>query len=85
MRSNTLSALNKISSGLRVFPLLLGGLYLLSFVVLSLWHVPPYQVEQVRGRLDKPVDEYRLAKLEDEYRRTLAQSIGGLFLLVGLY
>ena len=85
MRSNTLSALKKISSSFRVFFLLLGGLYLLSFVVLSLWHVPPYQVEQVRGRLDRPVDEYRLAKLEDEYRRTLAQSIGGLFLLVGLY
>ena len=53
-------------------------------VVALLWCVPPWQVEQVRGRLDKS-DEVRLASLEDEYRRTLAQILGGLALLYGLY
>ena len=58
----------------------------LGLVVWALWCIPPWQVEQVRVRLDTPEkDEYRLATLEDEYRRTLVQSIGGFFLLVGLY
>ena len=61
------------------------GLAGLGVVALILW-LPPWQVEQVRVRLDKPEKyEYRLATLEDEYRRTLVQSIGGFFLLVGLY
>ena len=66
--------------------LVLGGLVVLGLVVWALWCIPPWQVEQVRVRLDTPEkDEYRLATLEDEYRRTLVQSIGGFFLLVGLY
>ncbi len=49
-----------------------------------LWCVPPWQVEQVLG---EPPDltKLDLAKLADEYRRTLAQSIGAFFILVGLY
>ena len=66
--------------------LVLGGLVVLGLVVWALWCIPPWQVEQVRVRLDTPEKyEYRLATLEDEYRRTLVQSIGGFFLLVGLY
>ena len=34
----------------------------LGVVALILW-LPPWQAEQVRGRLDKPADEYRLATL----------------------
>ena len=62
-------------------------MYLLAVLVAValLWCVPPWQVEQVRLHLDKPADEYRLAKLKDEYRRTLAQIFGGLALLYGLY
>ena len=59
----------------------LGGL---GVVALILW-LPPWQAEHVRGRLDKPADEYRLATLEDEHRRTLAQILTGGGLLVGLY
>ena len=62
-------------------------MYLLAvpMAVALLWWVPPWQVEQVRGRLDEPADEYRLATLENECRRTLLQGIGGFFLLAGLY
>ena len=57
---------------------------LVAVAVALLWCVPPLQVEQIRGRFDKP-DAYRLANLEDAYRRTLAQILGGLGLLYGLY
>ena len=64
-------------------------MYLLTVLVVAiavaiLWCVPPWQVEHIRGRLDKP-DEVRLANLEDAYRRTLAQILGGLALLYGLH
>ena len=65
--------------------LVLGGLVGVGLVVWALWCIPSWQVEQVRGRLDKPADEYRLATLEDEHRRTLAQILTGGGLLVGLY
>ncbi len=60
------------------------GLAGLGVVALILW-LPPWQAEQVRGRLDQPADEYRLATLADEHRRTLAQILTGGGLLVGLY
>ena len=60
------------------------GLVGLGVVALILW-LPPWQAEHVRGRLDQPADEYRLATLEDEHRRTLAQILAGCGLLVGLY
>ena len=59
--------------------LLLGGLGVLVLVVLALWHVPQWQAEHVK---EYP---YQLAKLTDEYRRTLAQILGGMGLLYGLY
>ena len=86
MRSMKCFDLKKLSPIWRGLLLVLGGLVVLGLVVWALWCIPPWQVEQVRVRLDKPEKyEYRLATLEDEYRRTLAQSIGGFFLLVGLY
>ena len=54
-------------------------MYLLAVVVALLWCVPPLLVEQVPG---EPFD---LASLEDTYRRTLAQILGGVGLLYGLY
>ena len=51
----------------------------LVLVGLVLWHVPQWQAEYVKEY------SYQLAKLTDEYRRTLAQGIGGFFLFVGLY
>ena len=59
--------------------LLLGGLGVAVLVGWALWRVPQWQAEYVK---ESP---YHLAKLEDEYRRTFAQSLGGFFLLVGLY
>ncbi len=62
------------------------GLCLLAVLVLAvLICVPAWQVERVRVGQDPPVDAYRLARLEDEYRRTLAQILAGCGLLVGLY
>ena len=60
------------------------GLAGLGVVALILW-LPPWQAEHVRGRLDQPADEYRLATLADGHRRTLAQILTGGGLLVGLY
>ena len=85
MRSMECFDVNKFSPTWRGVLLVLGVLVVLGLVVWALWCIPPWQVEQVRVRLDKPADEYRLATLEDEHRRTLVQSIGGFFLLVGLY
>ena len=59
--------------------LLLGGLVVLGLVGWALWCIPQWQAEHVK---EYP---YQLAKLTDEYRRTLAQSIVGFFLFVGLY
>ena len=74
-----LSCLLKVLVGLGL------GLAGLGVVALILW-LPPWQAEHVRGRLDKPEKyEYRLATLEDEHRRTLAQILTGGGLLVGLY
>ena len=51
----------------------------LVFSILALVFLPPWQVKHVEG---KP---YKLAELEDEHRRTLAQILGGLWILYGLY
>ena len=62
------------------------GMCILAVLVLAvLICVPAWQVERVRVGQDQPVDAYRLATLEDEYRRTLAQILAGCGLLVGLY
>ena len=79
MRSMTYSDLNKFCLRWRGVLLLLGGLGVLVLVGLALWHVPQWQAEYIK---EYP---YQLAKLTDEYRRTLAQGIGGFFLFVGLY
>ena len=56
-------------------------MWLVVLAILSfLWSVPKLQVGQVDGE-----DEVHIASLEDEYRRTLAQILGGLALLYGLY
>ena len=79
MRSMTFSDVKKFFTSWR-------GMCLLAVLVLAvLICVPPWQVERVRGRLEQPVDAVRLASLEDEYRRTLAQILAGGGLLVGLY
>ena len=57
----------------------IGAVVVLGIVLLILWRVPQWQVGDVEA------DPYQHAKLEDEYRRTLIQGIGGFFLLVGLY
>ena len=64
-------------------------MYLLAVVVAAvvvalLWCIPPWLVERAMGHLDKP-DAGGLATLEDTYRRTLAQILGGLVHLYGLY
>ena len=79
MRRMTYSDVKKFSPIWRGVLLVLGGLVVLGLVGWALWCIPQWQTEHVK---EYP---YQLAKLTDEYRRTLAQGIGGFFLLVGLY
>ena len=58
------------------WPIVLVGLIFSGWALL---YLPQHQVEQVQG---EPLE---LAKLTDEYRRTIAQVLGGVWLLVGLY
>ena len=60
---------------------IVAGLALAVLFCLPKWQVKQAKVDQGSLLLD---DEYQLAKLEDEYRRTLAQILGGLGLLYGL-
>ena len=60
---------------------IVAGLALAVLFCLPKWQVKEAKVDQGSLLLD---DEYQLAKLEDEYRRTLAQILGGLGLLYGL-
>ena len=57
-------------------------MWLVALAILSLWCVPKWQLKQADiGDTDK----VHPASLEDDYRRTLAQILGGLGLLYGLY
>ena len=76
--------LKKFSPIWRGVLLVLGGLVVAVLVGWALWCVPQWQVEQVRGRRCDP-DAVRFANLEDNYRRTLSQIVGGLAVLYGLY
>ena len=60
---------------------IVAGLALAVLFCLPKWQVKQAKVDQGSLLFD---DEYQLAKLEDEYRRTLAQILGGLGLLYGL-
>ena len=51
-------------------------------VMLSLLWLPEWMVNQYHG---KPLSRLEYTKVVDEYRKTLAQIIGGCALLVGLY
>ena len=57
-------------------------MWLVALALLSLWCVPPLQLNQ--AGIDD-TDKASRASLEDQYRRTLAQILGGLALLYGLY
>jgi hypothetical protein len=73
-----------LTAGLRILadpsylPELLFGIAL--FVVLALWWLPKRQAERSRGLSD----DNRFDR-ENEARKTLAQIIGGIFVLAGLY
>ena len=76
MRRMTCSDLKKFFSNWR------SGLVVLAVLgcsVWALWCVPSRLVEHVQGT---PLE---IAKLKDEHRRTLAQILGGVGLLYGLY
>ena len=68
-------------------PLSWRGICIVAGLALAvLFCLPKWQVKQAKVGQGKLVfdEEYRLATLEDEYRRTLAQILGGLGLLYGL-
>lgn len=54
---------------------------ILSFSVFLLWRIPRLQAEMIAA----PVTPLQRAQAINEFRRTIAQILGGLFLLVGLY
>ncbi len=56
-------------------------------LVLAVWLVPQWQVQSYNESLslEEKLPAERLLTLENEYRKTLAQIIGGAALLVGLY
>ena len=57
-------------------------MWLVALAILSLWCIPKLQLKQADiGDTDK----VHPASLEDDYRRTLAQILGGFALLYGLY
>lgn len=59
----------------------LGGLLVCLVCILLLWLVPRRQVNAIAA----PLSTLDHAKAVNEFRRTLAQILGGLFLLGGLY
>ena len=68
-------------------PLSWGEIGIVAVLALAvLFCLPKWQVKQAKVDQGSLLfdDEYQLAKLEDEYRRTLAQILGGLGLLYGL-
>jgi hypothetical protein len=56
-------------------------------LILAVWLIPQWQVESYNESLavEEKIPPERLLSLENEYRKTVAQIIGGAVLLVGLY
>ena len=52
----------------------------IALLALSLWKVPEWQINRLKN-----VDPVEIPKLQNEYRKTFAQIIGGLGLLFGLF
>ncbi len=65
----------------KIIPILLFISFLVIFI-LVLWKVPQLQVSHLSGSLDDPT---KAAELEDKFRSTLAQMLGGVVLFFGLY
>ncbi|AKB25756.1 Pentapeptide repeat family protein [Methanosarcina sp. MTP4] len=65
----------------KIIPLLLFISFLAIFILI-LWKVPQLQVSNLSGSLDDPT---KAAELEDKFRSTLAQLLGGVVLMLGLY
>ena len=63
------------------WPFLIAGS--VAILILILWKVPEWHVEQVIGPAGRRHPDF--PRLADEYRKTLAQILGGVFLLYGLY
>jgi len=67
-----------------------GGLFIALMVGLLVWYVPKQQVKKLESKQsgDKLTEferEQKRLKLEDDTRKTLAQIIGGVFLIAGLF
>jgi uncharacterized protein YjbI with pentapeptide repeats len=65
----------------RALPWVFAAVVLLSLFGLTLWKLPERQVKDFPS--DTPEQRMQKAKQEDEYRRTLAQIVGGAFLVFG--
>ncbi|WP_407356516.1 pentapeptide repeat-containing protein [Methanolobus sp. WCC5] len=57
-------------------------LLILTLLFLSLWYIPKLQIFLLGDSIQDPLE---LAQLEDKFRSTLAQILGGFVILVGLY
>jgi len=71
--------------------LLICGLVIVSVLVIAtVWYIPKRQVNNLtKIRRDKKLSEFEREKerikLEDDTRKTLAQIVGGIFLIAGLF
>ncbi|WP_440955364.1 pentapeptide repeat-containing protein [Methanosarcina sp. Mfa9] len=65
-----------------LFPKILLYIFVPAIILIVLWKVPQLQVSHLSGSLDGPAEA---AELENKFRLTIAQILGGMALLAGLY
>lgn len=58
-----------------------GATFLIILIFFVFWLVPKWQVSSLRENYDKK----ELSQLENEFRKTLAQILGGIAIIVGLF
>lgn len=63
------------------FPVIL-VLVILAIFIVALWKIPQWQVSNLSYGIN---DSIKLAELEDKFRSTIAQILGGFVIVIGLY
>ena len=63
----------------------LGAVILLSGIILAVWKVPQWQAATWEDRWKGKIEPKDVAKLENDARTTLVQTLGGVVLIIGLF
>ncbi len=66
---------------MKIIPILL-IIFVLVFFMIILWVIPHWQVSLLSGNIN---DSIAIAELENKFRSTFAQILGGFVIIVGLY